>query len=201
MVRVLMLFLTMILFISGCQTKNVAEIEIKVKSEEEQRKMLEEFTRDDYRKIYEETVAEAEEYGIKDKELHKWVMRILADEKLLYETDLTRDQVLQLSEERMKEAQAWKAVARDKFGVTVSDEEVDKVIKEGPDTSDLPQHLAYADALGMTLEKLNHEFDRDLYERYAIWLKLRPKLAEKYETEDDQKLFEKYQKEVEKRLK
>jgi hypothetical protein len=37
-----------------------------------------------------------------------------------------------------------------------------------------------ADALGITLEEMNHEHDRDLYVKWVVWAKLRPILAEKY---------------------
>lgn len=56
-----------------------------------------------------------------------------------------------------------KTIAKDEYGITVTAEEIDAYINEGPDTSELPQHLAYADALGLTLKELNHNFDRYIY--------------------------------------
>ncbi|KZE69099.1 hypothetical protein AWM68_02205 [Fictibacillus phosphorivorans] len=76
------------------------------------------------------------------------------------------------------------------------EEEVDQFIKAGPDHSDLPQHLAYADALGLSLDQLNHQFDRDLYEKNVMWLKLKPKLEKKYGAISNHALVEKYEAEI-----
>jgi len=43
---------------------------------------------------------------------------------------------------------------------------------------------------------LNHQFDRDLYEKNTIWLRLIPVLEKKYGTTDNNKLVERYEAEV-----
>ena len=67
--------------------------------------------------------------------------------------------------------------------------------------SDLPQHFAYADALGLTLQELNHNFDSDLYEQYVIWVKLLPLLEKTYGESHNNLLVEKYAVEVKKKMK
>ncbi|MDR7074669.1 hypothetical protein [Fictibacillus barbaricus] len=101
----------------------------------------------------------------------------------------------------MEEDEVWKSIAKNKYKVSTTQKEVDNYIKEGPDTSDLPQHRAFADAMGLSLEELNHNFDRDIYEKNVIWLKLKPKLEKKYNTTNNNEQIEKYNEEVEKQLK
>ncbi|OCA88420.1 hypothetical protein A8F94_24485 [Bacillus sp. FJAT-27225] len=187
------------ILITGCQSKANTQVLIKMKSEEEQKKILDTYNLDDYKKVFDDAVSEANEFE-GDEKLKKWIIRTLAQEKLYYETDLTDEQVLELSKQAMEEDKAWKSIAKDEYGITVTVEEVENFIKEGPDTSDLPQHLAYADALGLTLEELNHDFDRDIYEKNVIWLKLKPELEKKYDITDNNKQVKKYEEEVKKHL-
>jgi hypothetical protein len=174
-------------------------MEIKIKSEEEQKMILDTYTLDDYKKVYDDVVSEADSFEVVQK-LKKWIIRTLAQEKLYYETDLTSEQVVKLSEQAMREDKVWKSIAQNEYGIFVTEEEIDNYIKEGPDTSDLAQHLAYADALGLTLEELNHDFDRDIYEKNVIWSKLKPELENIYGITDNNKLVEKYEEEVKKRI-
>lgn len=188
-----------IILITGCQSNANTGVEIKMKNEEEQKEILDTYTFDDYKKVLDEVVADANKFE-EDEQLKKWIIRTLAQEKLYYETDLTDEQVVTLSKQAMEEDKAWKTIAKDEYGITVTKEEVDNFIKEGPDTSDLPQHLAFAEALGLTLEELNHDFDRDIYEKNVIWLKLKPELEKKYDITDNNKQVEKYEEEVKKHL-
>jgi cell division protein FtsL len=179
--------------------KTISVPEIKMKSEEEQKRMLETFTYDDYKRELDAVVTEADRYKV-DEKLKKWIIRTLGSEKLYYETDLTAEEVIQLSKKNMEVDRVWKEIAKSEYGITVTEEEIDNYIKEGPDASDLPQHLAYAATLGLSLEELNHGFDRDIYIKNVIWLKLRPELEKKFGITDNNKLVEKYEEEVRKRI-
>ncbi|RBP00855.1 hypothetical protein [Rossellomorea aquimaris] len=184
-----------LILLIGCKSNEENQVEVKMKSDEELKKITNTYTYEDYKRVFDEVISEAEELGKEDK-LNKWVIRILAQEQLSYETDLTDEQVIQLAEKAMKEDKVWKTIAQEEYGISVTKEEVDNYIKEGPDTSELPRHLAYADALGLSLEELNHDFDHDIYEKNVIWLKLKPKLEDKYGITDNNKQVEKYEKEV-----
>jgi hypothetical protein len=190
---------TALFLFTGCQSSDDAEIEVKMKSNEELKEISDTYTYEDYKRVLEEVVAEANEFE-KDGKLNKWIIRTLAQEKLNYETDLTDEQVIKLAEKSLEQDKVWKSIAEDKYGVTVTETEVDKYIKEGPDTFDLPQMQAYADALGLSLEELNHNFDRDIYEKNVIWLQLKPELEKKYGITDNNKQVDKYEEEVEKQL-
>ncbi|MBM7578199.1 hypothetical protein [Jeotgalibacillus terrae] len=193
------LFAAVIVILTGCQSSANTVEEIQMKSEEEQQQILDGYTYEDYKKVFEESVSETDSLEA-DAQLKKWVIRTLAQEKLYYETDLTDKQVIEISKEAMQEDQVWKTIAKDEYGVSVTEEEIDTFIEQGPDTSELPQHLAYADALDLSLEELNHNFDRDIYERNVIWLKLIPELKKKYDITKNNELVEKYEEEVEAKL-
>ncbi|MCA0147182.1 hypothetical protein LCD52_00115 [Rossellomorea vietnamensis] len=192
-------FVTALFLITGCQSSDNADIEVKMKSNEELKEIADTYTYEDYKRVLEEAVAEADEFE-KDGKLNKWIIRTLAQEKLNYKTDLAAEQVIKLAEKSLEEDKVWKSIAEDKYGITVTEAEVDKYIKDGPDTFDLPQMRAYANVLGLSLEELNHNFDRDIYEKNVIWLKLKPDLEKKYGITDNNKQVEKYEEEVEKQL-
>lgn len=120
---------------------------------------------------------------------------------MYFETDLTDKQVIEKSKQAMEKDKVWKDIAKKRYSITVSEEEVNHFIEEGPDTSELPEHRAFANALGLSIEELNHTFDRDIYEKNAMWLKLKPKLEKKYNATDNNTQLEKYEEEVESRLK
>lgn len=166
-----------------------------MKSEEEQRQIVDNFTFDDYKALFDDVITEANKFDVEEP-LRKWVIRTLSQEKLYYETDLTDEQVITLSTEAMKHDIAWKTVAKEQYNIHVTEEEIDRYIQQGPDRSDLPSHLAYASALGLSLQQLNHQFDRDLYEKNTIWLKLKLELEKKYQTDDNNELVDRYEAEV-----
>ena len=191
--------LSLIIFTTACQSVTSSKLTIQMKSEEEQRQMLERYTFVDYKKAFDEVIAEANQLDV-DEPLRKWIIRTLAEEKLYYETDLTDAQVLALSTEAMKTDEVWKTIAKNHYNIHVTAEEVNQYMQQGPNQSDLPQHLAYASALDLSLEELNHQFDRDLYEKNTIWEKLKLELEQKYQTSDNNELVEKFEAEVKKQL-
>jgi plasmid maintenance system antidote protein VapI len=148
--------------------------------------------------IFEDVVERARALNLKDKTLEKWVIRALGDEKLSNKRDLTQDEALKIAKENQVENQAWISVAEEKYEVIVTEEELDQWISAGPDQSEIPQQKAFADALKLSLEELNHEFDRELYKQTLLWEKLIPVLEKKYDTKDQEVLLDKYMEQVEK---
>ncbi|GGD12560.1 hypothetical protein [Pontibacillus salipaludis] len=182
--------------LTGCQSPSDSQVEIKMISEEEQTEILNTYTFEDYRRVFDEAISESSQFDDQDDQLNKWIIRTLAQEKLYYETDLTKEEVVEVSNQAMEEDRVWKSIAENDYGVKVSDEEIDQFITEGPDKSDVPQHLAYAEALGFSLKELNHNYDRDLYEKNVLWMKLKPKLEKKYGVLSNNELIKKYEAEV-----
>ncbi|TCI35154.1 hypothetical protein EVJ29_10955 [Exiguobacterium sp. SH4S7] len=187
--------LSFVIFTTACQSATSSPLTIDMKSEEEQRQIVDNFAFEDYKALFDDVIIEANQFDVEEP-LRKWVIRTLSQEKLYYETDLTDEQVITLSTEAMKHDIAWKMVAKEQYNIHVTEEEIDRYIQQGPDRSDLPSHLAYASALGLSLQQLNHQFDRDLYEKNTIWLKLKLELEKKYQTDDNNELVDCYEAEV-----
>ncbi|WP_227396052.1 hypothetical protein [Jeotgalibacillus aurantiacus] len=193
------MMITGVLMIAGCQPVANGQVDIDYKTSEEQQQIANTFTYDDYKEVYDTAIAEAESYDA-ETSLGRWIIYTLVQEALYYETDLNEAQVIQLAEQQQDELATWIRLASEKYGVTVSNEELDEFISQGPDTSELPEHLALADALGLTLEELNHDYERDLYEKNLMWLELEPILQEEYETSDPRQIIEQFDEEVQKEL-
>ncbi|MRX74270.1 hypothetical protein GJU40_19310 [Bacillus lacus] len=75
---------------------------------------------------------------------------------------------------------AWVKYAEDEYGIKVTPQEIDEWISNGPDKFPVDTQKAYAEALGMSLKELNHTYYRDQYEKWVMWEKLSPLVAEKY---------------------
>ncbi len=160
-----------------------------------------ELSYEEYKFIMEYIVDRAKEMEIENKELEKWVIRAIGDERLMNKRDLTKEEALEEAENNHKYYETFMSVAKTKYNVTVTEEELDNWITEGPDQSDVPQHKAYAEALGLTLEELNHDYDRDLYEQTMVMEKLQPLLHEEYDTTDVDEVRDRFNKEVEEQMK
>ena len=160
-----------------------------------------ELSYEEYKFILEYIVDRAKEMEIENKELEKWVIRAIGDERLMNKRDLTKEEALEEAEYNHKYYETFMSVAKTKYNVTVTEEELDNWITEGPDQSDVPQHKAYAEALGLTLEELNHDYDRDLYEQTMVMEKLQPILHEEYDTTDVDEVRDRFNKEVEEQMK
>lgn len=70
--------------------------------------------------------------------------------------------------------------ADEKYGVTVTQEEVTKFIDENIALVSLEERSKYAQALGITRYELDYVFDRDIYIMDTLWEKLIPVLMGKY---------------------
>ncbi|WBL17229.1 hypothetical protein [Sutcliffiella sp. NC1] len=154
---------------------------------------------EEYKIILQDVVQNVKNMDIDDPNLEKWVIRVIGDEKLMNKRDLSKEEALQSATERYEYITVWKDHARTTYNIVLTDEEVNTWIENNVVTSeDIPQQKAFAEALGLTIEQLIVEWDRDLYEQQVYWEKLIPLLEEKYETSDLQVLSEKYESEIEK---
>ncbi|WP_226683363.1 hypothetical protein [Sutcliffiella horikoshii] len=160
-----------------------------------------ELSYEEYTFIMEYIVDRAKEMEIENKELEKWVIRAIGDERLMNKRDLTKEEALEKAEYNQKYYETYMSVAENKYNVTVTEEELDSWISKGPDQSDIPQHKAYAEALGLTLEELNHDYDRDLYEQTMVMEKLQLVLQKEYDTSDVNEIRDEFNKEVEEQMK
>ncbi|TFE00494.1 hypothetical protein [Jeotgalibacillus salarius] len=192
---ILLTVIVMLLLLSGCAPEESAVADIEMKSKEELSVMTDSYTREDYRHALSHVMDSAETFEV-NPILKKWIIRTLAEEALYYHDDLTEAEILALSKERLSEDQAWKKAAEIKYGIVISDDELNDYIDNITKSYESPLQLAYADILGLTVEQLNHEFDQDVYEKNLLWEKLKPELEKAYETNDHHELVEKFNKEV-----
>ncbi|NLP50813.1 hypothetical protein [Bacillus sp. RO1] len=160
-----------------------------------------ELSYEEYKFIMEYIVDRAKSMKIENKKLEKWVIRAIGDERLMNKRDLTKEEALETAKYNMKYYDTFMTVAENKYKVTVTEEELDTWITQGPDQSDVPQHKAYAEALDLTLEELNHDYDRDLYEQTMVMEKLQLVLQKEYDTSDDNEIRDRFHQEVEEQMK
>ncbi|WKA53564.1 hypothetical protein [Planococcus shixiaomingii] len=112
-----------------------------------------------------------------NEQLQKWIIRIIMEETLKNNEIKIADAV-KAAKERYAFEQAWLELAAEKYKITYTDDEVDEWIKNGPDKYPIPAMEVQAKALGLTLEEMNHSYDRDFYVKWVVWDKLLPILAE-----------------------
>lgn len=75
-------------------------------------------------------------------------------------------------------------IAKEIYGVSISQEEVNQYIATNVADIVLPEKERYAKALGISLYKLDYSFDRDFYVMDTLWDKLMPVLMARYPQED-----------------
>lgn len=114
-----------------------------------------------------------------DNQLQKWIIRGIMEESVEGKT-ANMGTVVKAAKEKYAFETAWLEVATEQYKITYTAEEVDEWIKNGPDMYPLPAMEVQAKALGLTLEEMNHSYDRDFYVKWVVWDKLLPVVAEKY---------------------
>lgn len=75
-------------------------------------------------------------------------------------------------------------IAKEIYGVSISQEEVNQYIATNVADIVLPEKERYAKALGISLYELDYSFDRDFYVMDTLWDKLMPVLLEWYPQEE-----------------
>lgn len=95
----------------------------------------------------------------------------------------------------------WEAlrVAKENYGIQVEEEEVTEFIGQHVAAVDSEEKEKYAEALGLTLEELDYQFDRDFYVMDVLWEELTPLVTEKYprlEGESKQAYHERLKEEI-----
>lgn len=114
-----------------------------------------------------------------NSELKKWVVRVLIEKQFMGEK-VEMNEAVKEAKERLQYEKSWLELALNEYNITFTDQEVDEWIANGPDKHPVKEMYDQAEALGLTLEELNHEYDRDFYIKWVVWDKLRPVLADKY---------------------
>ena len=138
---------------------------------------------------------------IKEEFERTLAMRQFVEAKLAGDT-VDVDRLIANAQESARFERAWLAYAETEYGVVASEEEVDAWIEAGPDTYLVDSAVNFAEALGVSLNELNHVTYRDQYVKWVVWEQLIPRLTAKYEQEsagvklDNNELIRRYEAEV-----
>ena len=122
-------------------------------------------------------------------------------EMKMFDESIDVNKLITRAEEQADFERAWLAHAQDRYGIVVTDEEVDVWIENGPDAETVESQRRYAEAKEMSVYELNHEYDRDQYMKWIVWEKLIPLVTERYDEAsekvlDNNRLIELYENEV-----
>lgn len=186
-----------ILLLSGCQSSADEGVEGS-QTENQGVDQVEDYTFEDYKAMFKDSVSEAEAFEVQEDNLEKWIARTIYQSKRNGNDNVKEEAVLEQAKEALQQQEDRKRYAQETYGVQVTEEEVDRYIEEGPDQLDVMEQKAAAEAIGMTPEEFNHTYDRDHYEMAVLYEKLLPELRKKYDEVSDGNLIERFKEEVEK---
>lgn len=122
-------------------------------------------------------------------------------EMKMFDESIDVNKLITRAAEQADFERAWLAYAQDRYGIVVTDEEVDVWIENGPDAETVELQRRYAEAKEMSVYELNHGYDRDQYMKWVVWEKLIPIITERYgesseQVLDNNRLIELYEDEV-----
>ncbi len=154
-----------------------------------------------YGQVVKEIKAEPEIKKL-DKGIFKYVVISVLTYHKLYGEETTPSQAIQEAKKTLETNNAFVELAEKEYGITMTDEEVHAYIDKHAPT-DLEDQVAFAEALGITVHKLNHEVDFHSNRRGALFngAGLKEKVMEKYNiSKDDEntdgKAWQAYEKEL-----
>ncbi|MET3683423.1 hypothetical protein ABID56_001518 [Alkalibacillus flavidus] len=93
-------------------------------------------------------------------------------ENELYDERKPVQEVKDLAQERAESVKKMFNTAEERYELTVTQEEVTDYIEENVDANVVESMEIYADALGISVEELNHSFDRDIYAQGVLLTKI-----------------------------
>lgn len=135
----------------------------------------------------------SKDISIKDTlDVDKTKFRLKIEDKLIHGKENNDDEVLQkYAEKNNNNYLSAIEIAKKKYAVTVSQDEVTKYIEQNISVIKIAEKEKYAKALGLTVQELDYVFDRDIYLMDTLWEKVIPILMEKYPQKDgeDQNLY------------
>lgn len=168
-----------------------------------------EFTPEKEIEIMKQSVAKANELQqrVDDPELFNWLVFTIGGVKT-FELDFSDEEIIQKAKQEKQENERYIAYAKEQYGVSFSDEEIDQLVEEyfQLEGSELEKVQAFAGMLDMTVEEYMYEFERARNTQSLMWMELQPLLKEKYAEEFRKQtrvdrlntfLLEKYKEEIE----
>lgn len=145
---------------------------------------------------------EAEGFGIKERDIESWVVRQIAYRTVDNKPALNKQALINDAMEKVQYADAYMEYAEAKYGVSVSEQEMEALAEEElsqviKDKSLEGYTTAYAKAYGVTPKEALLKIERKSLKQAATLKKLFPILKEEYNTDDDHVVLSEYASEVE----
>ncbi len=172
------------------------------KKKEETKINRDELEAEDYEKIFKKAMKEAEGFGIKDRDIESWVVRQIAYRTVDNKPALDKQALINDAMKKVQYADAYMEYAEAKYGVSVSEQEMEALAEEElsqviKDKSLEGYTTAYAKAYGVTPKEALLKIERKSLKQAATLKKLFPILKEEYNTDDDHVVLSEYASEVE----
>lgn len=159
----------------------------------------------DYGKIASEGYEKAKKLAPEDRDLRKWIIRLHLY-ATIQDVKSSDDELLEGAKATIKIRTAFNKVAKDKYGVTISDTELNQYIKS--QTKNTAETAAFAKVLGMEVDYFNNDYERDQYSHQLMLQKVAEKgktLVPRKEGESDSEYTKRFNnllnKEVEQAMK
>ncbi|MDQ0160766.1 hypothetical protein [Alkalibacillus salilacus] len=115
----------------------------------------------------------------------KFEFRYLVENEL-YDERKPSQEVKDLAQERAESINKMFNTAEERYDLTVTQEEVTDYIEENVDTNFVESMEMYADALGISVEELNHSFDRDIYAQGVLLNKINERMIAENPKQSDE---------------
>jgi len=138
-----------------------------------------------------------------NKKEKEWIIRITAD-SIMKDKKINNEEILNKAKAIIKERDAWSKIAQEKYGVNVTDEEINSYISSEKDNAkNNSDVIKAAEGLNLSLDEFLYTFERDNFKRNLVWSRLRPMLEKQYPQKNNEdvieynnRLLHEYQKEV-----
>lgn len=142
---------------------------------------------DSLKRIAKEATVVADGLGLENDIEKKWVKRAVMQAKIDNRTIANKD-ILDEAINAMKKRQAWFDTAKEIYGVTVTEAELNSYIdSQYEEFKDLPVITQVTDGLGISKKEFFYNFESDNFKKNLIWNKLKPYLMDKYPIYESEK--------------
>lgn len=126
----------------------------------------------DYGKIATAGYDKAKKLAPEDRDLRKWIIRLHLY-ATIQEVKASDAELLEGAKATIKIRTAFNKVAKEKYGITISDAELNEYIKS--QVKNTAETAAFSKALGMEVDYFNNDYERDQYSHQLMLQKIAKK--------------------------
>ncbi|MBB6454100.1 hypothetical protein HNQ94_002551 [Salirhabdus euzebyi] len=156
-----LLLLALILLLTACSSESEEpakddqnsedKIVVELKTKEEQEEALGALSKSDYESKFKAGWEQAKEWGIEDDRLLHEIALVLIAEETMYNTDLSKEEVIAIAEDNISLIDSVKTYALLQYKISITEEKINDYMKEVHNSMDTnsPQLQGYAAALNL----------------------------------------------------